>query len=123
MKSGRPRGPGRAFKNVGGFAPHIFERFPGLPGPDTLKNAPKLNLARLPSGTQDDDNEDDDDGDGDDDDDMDEDGDEDDDVDDDRKGDKVTCARSKMSQVHFRTWPRARTTKRNEDDANSKGRY
>ncbi len=33
MRSCRPRGPGKAFKNVGGFAPHIFEGFPGPPGP------------------------------------------------------------------------------------------
>ncbi len=33
LRSGRPRGPGKAFKNVGGFAPHSFEGSPGLPGP------------------------------------------------------------------------------------------
>ncbi len=32
-RSGRPRRPGKAFKNVGGEAPHIFEGFPGPPGP------------------------------------------------------------------------------------------
>ena len=32
MRSGRPRGPGNAFKNVGGFAPHIFVGHPGPPG-------------------------------------------------------------------------------------------
>ena len=31
--SGGPRGPGKAFKNVGADAPHIFEGFPGSPGP------------------------------------------------------------------------------------------
>ncbi len=32
LKSGRPRGPGKAFQNVGGEAPHILEGLPG-PGP------------------------------------------------------------------------------------------
>ncbi len=32
MKSGRPRGPGKAHKNVGGFAPHIFARLSRAPG-------------------------------------------------------------------------------------------
>ncbi len=44
MRSGRPRGPGRALKKMGGFAPHIFE---GLPRPPraghTSKNAPPKN--------------------------------------------------------------------------------
>ena len=30
--SGRPRGPGKALKNVGGEAPRIFEGFPGVSG-------------------------------------------------------------------------------------------
>ena len=33
LRSGRTRGPGRAFKNMGGFALHLFEGFPGPPGP------------------------------------------------------------------------------------------
>jgi hypothetical protein len=33
LRSGRPRGPGKALKNVGGFASHNFEGFPGPPGP------------------------------------------------------------------------------------------
>ncbi len=32
LRAGLPRGPGKPFKNVGGFAPHIFEAFPP-PGP------------------------------------------------------------------------------------------
>ena len=32
LRSGRPRGPGKPFQNVGGFAPHIFEGLPGPPG-------------------------------------------------------------------------------------------
>ncbi len=31
--SGRPRGPGRPFRWVGGFAPHLLEGSPGPPGP------------------------------------------------------------------------------------------
>ena len=31
-KSGWARGPGKASKSVGDFAPHIFEGFPGAPG-------------------------------------------------------------------------------------------
>ncbi len=31
MRSGRPREPGKVLKKVGGFAPHIFEGFPGPP--------------------------------------------------------------------------------------------
>ena len=30
---GRPRRPGKPLKNMGGKAPHLFERFPGRPGP------------------------------------------------------------------------------------------
>jgi hypothetical protein len=41
LRSGRPRGPGKAFQNVGGFAPHISEGLSGPPGP-----------ARLPKRTQ-----------------------------------------------------------------------
>ncbi len=41
LKSGRPRGPGKALKSVGGFAPHIFEGLPGPRGRSDLKNAPK----------------------------------------------------------------------------------
>ncbi len=37
--------PGKALKNVRGFAPHLFEGLPGPPGPARLP-------ARLPSGTQ-----------------------------------------------------------------------
>jgi hypothetical protein len=33
LRSGRPRGPGKAFKNVGVFAPHLLEGFPRPPGP------------------------------------------------------------------------------------------
>ncbi len=33
LKSGRPRGPGKALKIVGGEAPHILEGLPGPPGP------------------------------------------------------------------------------------------
>ncbi len=41
MKSGRSRGPGKAFKNVGGEAPPTFLRvFPGPRGRPDLKDAP-----------------------------------------------------------------------------------
>jgi hypothetical protein len=33
LRSGRPRGPGKALKKVGGEAPHIFEGLFGAPGP------------------------------------------------------------------------------------------
>ncbi len=33
LRFDRPRGPGKAPKNVGGEAPHIFEGLPGPPGP------------------------------------------------------------------------------------------
>ena len=52
-RSGRPRGPGNAFKLWGGVAPPTFLR--ALPGPRSRpdpNNAPKQNLARLPSSTQ-----------------------------------------------------------------------
>jgi hypothetical protein len=52
LRSGRPRGPGKAFKNVGGFAPHIMEGLPGPPGPARLQKRSQTNPARLPSGTQ-----------------------------------------------------------------------
>ncbi len=42
LKSGRPRGPGEALKNVGGLAYRIFEGFPGPPGAgQTSKMNPK----------------------------------------------------------------------------------
>ncbi len=56
MRSGRPRGPGSAFKNVGVEAPHIFEGSPGPRGRPDLKKAPKqvrpdcLQVTRLSSG-------------------------------------------------------------------------
>ncbi len=37
MRSGRPRGPGTAFKSVGGDGPNIFDGVPGLPGPSRLR--------------------------------------------------------------------------------------
>ncbi len=40
MRLGRPRGPGKALKNVGGEAPHIFEGLPGPRGRPDLKNEP-----------------------------------------------------------------------------------
>ncbi len=57
MRSGRPRGPGKGFKNVGGEAPHIFEGFPVPPGPARPQKfsqqiPARLPSARLPSGTQ-----------------------------------------------------------------------
>ncbi len=33
LKSGRPRGPGKALRKAGSEAPDIFEGFPGPPGP------------------------------------------------------------------------------------------
>ena len=52
LRSGRPRGPGKAFQKVGVLAPHLFEGLPGRPGPARpQKNTPK-NPARLPAGTQ-----------------------------------------------------------------------
>ncbi len=33
LRSGRPRGPGKAFQNVGGEAPQILDGFPGTLGP------------------------------------------------------------------------------------------
>ncbi len=52
MRSGRPRGLGKAFRNAGGEAPHLFEGFPGPPGPARPQKFTPKNLARLPSGTQ-----------------------------------------------------------------------
>jgi hypothetical protein len=49
LKSGRPRGPGNAFKSVGGKTPTFWKVFPGLRGQSDFKNAPK-NLARLSKG-------------------------------------------------------------------------
>ena len=40
--SGRPRGRGRPFQKVGGFAPHFLEWYPGRPGPP---RPPKLTRA------------------------------------------------------------------------------
>ncbi len=37
MRSGRPRGPGKALRNLGGFAPHLFEGLTGAPGPARLQ--------------------------------------------------------------------------------------
>ena len=45
LRSGRPRGPGKAFKNVGGEAPHILEGFPGPPGPARLQKGTQQNQA------------------------------------------------------------------------------
>ena len=43
LRSGRPRGTRKAFKSVGGFAPHLFEVFPGPPGPARLqKRTPQI---------------------------------------------------------------------------------
>ncbi len=52
LRSGRPRGPGKAFKNVGGEAPHLFEGFPRPPGPARIQKRTPTNPARLPSGTR-----------------------------------------------------------------------
>jgi hypothetical protein len=41
LKSGRPRGPGNVSKNVGGFAQHIFEGFPGPRGRPDRKMHPQ----------------------------------------------------------------------------------
>ncbi len=52
LRSGRPRGPGKALKSVGGFSPDRFEGLPGPPGPARPQkmDPPKIR-ARLPSGT------------------------------------------------------------------------
>ncbi len=43
LRFGWPRGPGKAFKNVGGEASHIFEGFPGPRGrPDPKKSPQKF---------------------------------------------------------------------------------
>ncbi len=52
LRSGRPRGPGKAFKSVGGFASDISEGFPGPPGPARPQKRNPQTPARLPSGTQ-----------------------------------------------------------------------
>ncbi len=52
LRSGWPRGPGKAFENVGGEGPHIFEGFLGPPGPARPQKSTQQNPARLPSGTQ-----------------------------------------------------------------------
>ena len=52
MKAGRPRGPRKAFKKVGGEAPHLFEGLVGLPGPARPQKRTPKDPARLPSGTQ-----------------------------------------------------------------------
>jgi hypothetical protein len=41
LKSGRLRGPGKTLKNVGGFAPHVFEGFPSPRRRPDLKSAPQ----------------------------------------------------------------------------------
>ncbi len=43
LRSGRPRGPGKTLKKVGGFAPHILKAFPGPRGRPDLKNATRKN--------------------------------------------------------------------------------
>ncbi len=53
FRSGRPREPGKAFKNVGGFASRRFEGLPGPPGPArhqkrTLKR-PRPDCRQVPS--------------------------------------------------------------------------
>jgi hypothetical protein len=52
LRSGRSRGPGKAFQNVGGEATHIFKGFPGPAGPARPQTRTPKNPARLPSGTQ-----------------------------------------------------------------------
>ncbi len=52
LRYGWPRGPGKAFKNVGGASPPTFlKASPGPRGRPDRKRTPK-NMARLPSGTQ-----------------------------------------------------------------------
>ena len=53
---GRPRGPGKAFKKVGGFRPHRFEGFPGPPEAGQTSTtqptqSPQLPATRLPFGS------------------------------------------------------------------------
>ncbi len=50
LRSGRPRGPGKAFKNVGGFAD--LRAIPGPPGAGQTSKMHSQNPARLPSGTR-----------------------------------------------------------------------
>ncbi len=46
MKSGRPRRPGKALRNVGGEAPHIPEGLPGPPGPARHQKRTPKNLSQ-----------------------------------------------------------------------------
>ena len=50
--SGRPQGPRIPGQKVGGFAPDLFEGFPGPPGPARPHKCTPKNPARLLSGTQ-----------------------------------------------------------------------
>jgi hypothetical protein len=52
LRSGRLRGPGKAFQTVGGEAPRIFEGLPGPPGLARPQKCTQKDPARLPSGTQ-----------------------------------------------------------------------
>ena len=51
--SGRPQAAGKPLKKVGGEAPHLFEGFPGRPGPPRARKSMifPLNLAPLVSAT------------------------------------------------------------------------
>jgi hypothetical protein len=51
-RSGRPRGPGKAFKSVGGRSPPHFGRPSRAPGSGQTSKTHPTNPARLPSGTQ-----------------------------------------------------------------------
>jgi len=51
LRSGRAPGAREGFKKVGGFAPHIFEGFPGPPGPARPQKRTQTHPARLPSST------------------------------------------------------------------------
>ncbi len=52
LRSGRPGGPGKTLKNVGGEAPHLVEGLSGPPGPARPQKCTPKHPARLPSGTQ-----------------------------------------------------------------------
>ena len=52
LRSGRPRRPRKAFKNVGCDTLLIFEGLAGPPGPVIPQKRTPDNSARLPSGTQ-----------------------------------------------------------------------
>ncbi len=52
LRSGRPRGPGKAFKKVGRSAPRFFGWLPRAPGAGQISKTHPQNPARLPSGTQ-----------------------------------------------------------------------